>query len=293
MGLGVADWGRGHICMKLSLVVATVGRSEEIRELLAGFAAQPYRDFEVLLVDQNTDDRLVPIVEQFSGQFPVRHIRSDVRNASHARNVGLFAAKGEIVGFPDDDCLYQADTMTRVVEHFDKDPDLTLLGSPCVSSTGELINGRWETESCPITDKTVWTTMAGYSMWIRMEAALAVGGFDPAIGPGTPWGSSEEPDFALRLLRRGYCGWYDVGIGIRHPDKSLTPHAINRAHLYGAGMGRVMRRHSVAAPIALTFFIRPLGGLLLSLGQVRLGNARYYWGTLRGRLFGYLAQPAR
>ncbi len=279
--------------MMLSLIVASVGRTEELNDLFQGFVDQPFRDFQVILVDQNEDDRLAPIVARFRGQFPLQHIRSEVRNASHARNVGLAAATGEIVGYPDDDCQYQPDTMTRVAAHFNSDPELTLLGGPCVSATGEHINGRWAPVPCPITEKNVWTTMAGYSMWIRTPAARAVGGFDPAIGPGTPWGSSEEPDFALRLLRRGYRGWYDTRVTIRHPDKSLSAHATARAFHYGAGMGRVFRRHSIAAPIALTFFVRPIGGLLVSLLRARPQHARYYWGTFRGRLFGYLADPAR
>ncbi len=279
--------------MKLSLIVASVGRTDELEELFQGFVDQPYRDFEVVLVDQNDDDRLAPVAARFAARFPLRHIRSEVRNASHARNVGLAAATGDVVGYPDDDCQYQPDTMTRVAAHFDRDPELTLLGGPCVSSTGEHINGRWTAVSCPITEKNVWTTMAGYSMWIRTPAARSVGGFDPAIGPGTPWGSSEEPDFALRLLRRGYRGWYDVLVTIRHPDKSLSAHATARAFHYGAGMGRVLRRHSIAAPIALTYFVRPVGGLLLSLLRARGMHARYYWETLRGRMFGYLKDPAR
>ncbi len=279
--------------MKLSLVVASLGRTREVEELFESFREQPFRDFEVLLVDQNDDGRLDPIVEHYASQFTLRHLRSDVRNASHARNVGLAEAAGEIVGFPDDDCLYLPGTMERVVAHFESDPGLVLLGGSCVSPTGELVNGRWTLHSCPITEKNVWTTMQGFSMWIRTAEARSVGGFDPAIGPGTPWGSSEEPDFGLRLLRRGYRGFYDVKLGVRHPDKSLSAHATARAFEYGAGMGRVLRRHSIAAPITLPYFIRPFGGVLLSLLRVRGGHARYYWGTLRGRLFGYLAQPAR
>ena len=279
--------------MKLSLVVASVDRTQELQNLLEGFAAQPFRNFEVVIVDQNLDDRLAPIVARFAPLFSVIHIRSNVRNCSHARNEGLAAVTGDIVGFPDDDCLFQPDTMQRVVKHFEDDPTLTLLAGNCVSPTGELINARWTPVSCEINDKTVWTTIMGFSMWIRTGPAREVGGFDPAIGPGTPWGSGEEPDYALRLLRKGYRGYYDVTLGILHPDKRLTPHAIARAHLYGAGMGRVLRKHSIAASITLPYFIRPIGGMLLSLLRARMSHARYYWGTFRGRLFGYMAPPAR
>ncbi len=279
--------------MKLSLVVASVERTGELHDLLEGFANQPFRDFEVIVVDQNADSRLHPIIAKFMPQFAIRHLHSAVRNVSLARNEGLAAATGDVVGFPDDDCQYKPDTLLRVAQHFEQDPKLVLLAGNCVSPGGALINGRWTEVSCPIDDRTVWTTVIGFAIWMRTAQAREVGGFDPAIGPGTPWGSGEEPDFALRLLRKGYKGFYDVTLGIEHPDKRLTPHAISRAFAYGAGMGRVLRKHSIAISIVFPYFMRPIGGVLLSLARARTAEARYYWNTFRGRLFGYMAAPAR
>ena len=279
--------------MLLSLVVGSVDRTEELETLLAGLRSQPYQDFEVIVGDQNADERLVPLLARFEQHLRLRHLRSAVRNISHARNLGLAAARGEVVGFPDDDCQYLPDTMARVVQHFEQDPSLVILAGTHQSPTGALVNGRWTGRSCKIDDKTVWTTVMGSSLWIRTAPAREVGGFDPAIGPGTPWGSGEEPDFVLSLLRRGYRGYYDIAIGVLHPEKRLTPGAIARAFLYGAGTGRVLRKHAIAPSIVLPYFIRPIGGLLLSLVSARLDHFRYYWGTLRGRLFGYTAPLPR
>lgn len=279
--------------MKLSLVVATLGRTQELHDLLQSFEDQPFRDFDVVVVDQNGDDRLLPILKTFEGRFPVMHLRSSVRNVSHARNVGIAAATGDVLGFPDDDCRFRPDTMVRAMNRFEREPDLALLAGNYVSPTGKRINGRWTPVSCPVDDRTVWTTVQASSLWVRTGPAREVGGFDPEIGPGTQWGSGEEPDFVIRVLRRGYRGFYDVGLGVLHPDKSLTPAAGARAFKYGAGMGRVLRKHSIAFWIALPYFIRPIGGMLLSILRARRAFASYYWGTFRGRLFGYMAAPAR
>ncbi len=279
--------------MKLSLVVASVERTIELQHLLGAFSAQTFRDFEVIVVDQNADDRLLPIVAHYSSCFQVRHIRSAARNCSHARNLGLEAATGEIVGFPDDDCIYQEDTMARVMHAFSTHSKLTVLSGNAVSPVGRLINGRWSAESCPIDEKTVWTTVMGFTFWMRTDAAREVGGFDTAIGPGTRWGSSEEPDLVLRLLAKGYYGYYDASIGVLHPDKTLSAQAVARAFLYGAGMGRVLRKHSLKLSISLPYFIRPIGGVIVSLLRARLLHAHYYWSTFWGRLAGYVAAPAR
>ncbi|RRA47197.1 glycosyltransferase family 2 protein [Acidipila sp. EB88] len=279
--------------MKLSLVVATLGRTLELHDLLAGFAAQPFHDFDVVIVDQNGDSRLDGIVAEFEHRFPILHLRSDVKNVSHARNVGLAAATGEIVGFPDDDCQFQRNTMMLAMRHFEQDPQLALLAGNYINPQGKRVNGRWTARSCEVNDKTVWTTVQASSLWVRTHAAREVGGFDTAIGPGTPWGSGEEPDFVIRVLRRGYRGYYDVTLGVLHPDKSLNPVAGERAFKYGAGMGRVLRKHGIALRITLPYFYRPIGGVLWSLLRVRMNFASYYWGTFRGRVFGYMATPAR
>jgi glycosyltransferase involved in cell wall biosynthesis len=86
--------------MRFSLVVATLGRDADIAALLDTLLAQGRLDFEVILVDQNDDDRLGPIEAAYASRVTLRRLRSSVRNANHARNLGLRHARGEIVTFP-------------------------------------------------------------------------------------------------------------------------------------------------------------------------------------------------
>ena len=44
--------------MRFSLVIATRGRVAEVAEVLASIAAQQRQDVEVIVVDQNEDERL-------------------------------------------------------------------------------------------------------------------------------------------------------------------------------------------------------------------------------------------
>jgi hypothetical protein len=47
-----------------ALILATVGRTVELNRLFDTLAAQSYRDFEVIVVDQNRDDRLLPVLHR-------------------------------------------------------------------------------------------------------------------------------------------------------------------------------------------------------------------------------------
>jgi len=79
----------------ISLIVATVNRVAEFDRLLCSLEEQSYRDFEVILVDQNPDDRLVPVLRRHA-RLATQHLRSE-RGLSRARNAGLRAAKGDIL----------------------------------------------------------------------------------------------------------------------------------------------------------------------------------------------------
>jgi len=275
--------------VRFSLVLATLGRTEEVAALMFSLAAQSWRDFEVIVVDQNGDDRLAPLIDNIESDMTIVHVRSAERRLSHARNVGLQRCSGEIVGFPDDDCIYPPNVLDHVARRFLAEPLLAMLSGPAASPSGGVGSARWEPRSGPITRATVWTSVISFNLFIRRELVLACGGFDEELGVGARFGSAEETDLALRLLRSGAKGFYDVDLRVVHPDKRLTPVAAARAFGYGSGTGRVLRKNRAQAATVLTFMARPLGGMALSAARLRWLEAQYYWRTLRGRAAGYLA----
>lgn len=281
--------------MRFSLIVATRGRTSELSELFDSLLTQG-RDreaLEVIVVDQNGDDRLGPVIAAHQGRLALRHLRSDVANACHARNLGLAAARGAIVAFPDDDCLYPGGVLDRVDAAFAADPGLAVLTGPAASPAGGLGSGRWRQEGGAITAENVWTSVIEFNLFLRREVALALGGFDDRLGPGTPWGSAEGNDLVLRAVAAGHRALYDPGLRIVHPDKRLTEVARERARRYGMGLGFVLRRHGVPPRVWLPYFVRPAGGVVLSALRGRFGDAGYYWGSLTGRLAGFLEPGTR
>jgi glycosyltransferase involved in cell wall biosynthesis len=277
--------------MRFSLVVATLGRSAELAELLDSLLLQGRPDLEVIVVDQNADDRLAPVLAPYAGRIALRHLRTERAHCCGARNLGLRAAQGAIVGFPDDDCVFPPGVLDRVDAAFAEDAALQVLTGPAASPEGGLGSGRWRAEGGAITLSNVWTSVIEFNLFLRRETALALGGFDERLGPGTRFGSAEGNDLVARAIRAGHSAFYEPELRIVHPDKRLTPVAVQRARLYGAGLGYVLRRHAAAATI-LPFLIRPVGGAVLSALRLRRLEAAYYLATLRGRVEGLLAAEA-
>jgi hypothetical protein len=279
--------------MRFSLIVATLGRSAEIGALLESLLAQGRDDLEVIIVDQNADDRVAPVLQPYAARLRITHLRSAIRNANHARNLGLRQARGEIVTFPDDDCLYPPGVLTRVDAAFRAAPSLGVLTGPAASPEGGLGSGRWREESGAIDLTNVWTSVIEFNLFLPRPLMLALGGFDERLGPGTRWGSAEGNDLVCRAMAGGAVAQYDAGLRIIHPDKRLTEVAVSRAASYGRGLGFVLRRHGVPASVWFAFLVRPIGGALLSLAKLRFHNAAYYTMSFWGRLIGGLAREAR
>jgi glycosyltransferase involved in cell wall biosynthesis len=278
--------------MKVSLIVATRGRDRELDALFESLAAQGHADLEVIVVDQNADDRLAPVMAAWRDRLALRWERTARAHANHARNLGLALARGGIVGFPDDDCTVPPGLLARVLGAFAADPSLAILTGPAASPEGGLGSGRWRADAGPIDAANVWTSVIEFNLFLRREVALAMGGFDERLGPGTPLGSTEGNDLVLRAIAAGHVARYDPARRIVHPDKRLTPVAVERAALYARGMGFVLRRHAVPAGVWLPFMVRPLGGVLVSALRGNLLAVRYYAATLRGRLEGFLTPGA-
>ncbi|GAB6968742.1 glycosyltransferase family 2 protein [Komagataeibacter kakiaceti JCM 25156] len=278
--------------MFFSLIVPTLGRVAELRALLDSLTRQSLTTFEVIIVDQNGDDRLVPVINDFMNRLNITHLRSTVRQCNHARNIGAGRAVGDIVTFPDDDCVY-TDNVLQTVSRLFADagrPDfitgsvLTLEGRPGKS-------GRWHPVETAINSHNVWTCLIEFNFFIRRTAFNAAGGFDEGVGPGTDFGSAEGQDLALRLLEGGFSGRYLPTLHIMHPDKPLAL-TTARAYSYGVGMGHVMRKNHVGMTTMATFLLRSVMGSLVYLLRGDIPRARYYLLTFLGRIRGYLSLRA-
>ncbi|WP_455037603.1 glycosyltransferase family A protein [Leptotrichia massiliensis] len=104
--------------MKVSLVMPTINVTTELDLFLKSLKAQTYKDFELIVVDQNEGNEVFEIVKDYEEDFKIKYVKSDEKGLSLNRNRGLILMKGEIVGFPDDDCEYSPDKLEKVVAFF-------------------------------------------------------------------------------------------------------------------------------------------------------------------------------
>lgn len=276
---------------RFSLVMATVGRTEEVARFLTSLDAQDHRDFELIVVDQNADGRLEAVLASYSARFPVHRIASPARGASRARNTGIERATGDLVAFPDDDCLYPPGLLAAVDGFFARNLGTDGLTCRSVDESGNTSNGRFPGEACFVDRLNVWGRGIEYAMFFRHESVRSLR-FDESlgVGAGTPWGAGEATDYLLRLLEEGGVVYYDPALAVVHPPPvaDYGERAARKAYAYGSGMGHVLKSHQMPLWLKARWLYRPLGGAGISLARRRPDEARFRWSTFRGRLRGML-----
>ncbi len=275
--------------MVFSLVVATTGRTAELERLLDSLARQTLRQFELLVVDQNPDDRLVPILHAHQGDYSIRHLRSEL-GVSRARNAGLRECSGQIVGFPDDDCWYLPQTLERIAREFEARPDADGLTGPCIDENGAILR-RGPRSSGWLTKYNLFPRTHAFSTFLRRERILPLAGFDETLGPGagTPWGSAEDHEYVARALEAGLRIYYDPALGVCHPDAphSFDDREIRKEREYSRGGGRFMRMHRYSRCYFGYRIARALGGAALGAIRADGPKVRYHLNGVLGKLEGW------
>ncbi len=273
--------------VKFSLVLATVGRTSELDRFLEHLRKQSYKLFELIVVDQNTDDRLLPLLEPYRSCFPVIHCKSAI-GLSRARNVGLQLTSGNVIAFPDDDCWYSEDLLERVASLFLEDSTVD-----CI--TGRPLDPRahgFHVGSGPVNRWNAFRRGISYTIFIRQTAVAKVGGFDESLGLGAQSGkiAAEETDYLIRALSACCRVFYHADLRVFHGDSQLVfdNGIIKRQYGTGLGFGYVLRKHHYPIPYVLYSWLRPLGAAGMFALTFRFPRARYHYSAFKGRVEGWL-----
>jgi len=264
-----------------------------LSRLLESLVAQQYDDLEVIVVDQNEDERIAELLAPWQRQLSVVRLQSP-RGLSRARNRGVAAAAGDIIGFPDDDCRYPPRLLADVAAVFGAEPDLDAVAGRTVDADGTPTAASWAAKPGCIDIRSVWRRAVSASIFLRRSVLERVGEFDESLGlgSGTPFGSGEETDYLIRALRAGCTIDYRPALAVIHDEPiGQAGDPARRGYAYGMGMGRVLRKHRLPPWVLMYWLARPLGGALISVVRREPGRARYHLAVVRGRAAGWIAKP--
>ncbi|MCC6233680.1 MAG: glycosyltransferase [Verrucomicrobiales bacterium] len=266
-------------CLKVSLVVGTYGpREAALSRFLDSVRGLPSDGVEVIVVDQNPDERLAQVCSSPRIGVELTRMRS-APGLSRSRNLGVSAARGDVVGFPDDDCWYYEQTLGVVGATFDQRPEARVVCGRIVDEHGApYLHDRWPSQPGWVSMPDTLLFLASAALFVRRPALIDVGGFDEAMGVGAWHGSCEELDVARRILRKGGRIWYEPGIVVGHPRavaSGLGDPMVHRRRerSYARGLGYLLGKEGAGVLMGIRLVGVPLVKALVRLLMLDLGRS--------------------
>lgn len=114
----------------ISVVIPTYNSSRFITKALDCLKTQTFRDFEVVIVNDGSNDDTSIIISDYIVSHPdleIRLFNQENKGIAGARNRGILEAKGHCIAFLDHDDIWYADKLSKCLEILKKYPEIDLV----------------------------------------------------------------------------------------------------------------------------------------------------------------------
>lgn len=252
----------------ISVIIPSRNRREILSRCLESLANQTIDDYEVIVVDDNSDDDTPDYLARFEGLYPdlkFRWFRNEPHiGANPSRNRGVKAAVGRYIAFTDDDCIATPDWLEKLAAGFVNDNVSTVTGY-----IDDVIQNYWEltfkgTHLVWSPDGSAATRLVGGNMAMRRDILLAHMLDEDASEDTSKYGRCDEEGLFLILKAKGYEQRVAPDAKVTH-DHRYTFRSLSR-QAYRGGMSAAklvhkyhLRHRTDMIPFLLGYVTLPLG----------------------------------
>ena len=223
-----------------SIVVCSYNGASTIESCLRSMEKLHYpADYEVVFVDDGSTDNTQQILEKFPW---VRNIRQKNMGLSYARNVGMEAAKGEIVLYTDSDCEADEDWLYYI--------GLAMARGGYVGMGGPNLipdEGSWVADCVGLSpggpthvmiDDREAEHVPGCNMAFFKWALKQVNGFDPQFRK-----AGDDVDVIWRLQDLGYAIGFSPSAQVWHYRRNTVKAYLKQQRGYGEAEAMLKFKH--------------------------------------------------
>lgn len=228
--------------MKYSLIIPVYNRPDEVDELLESLCHQTHKDFEVLVIEDGSQNKCEEVVQRYLSSLDVRYFYKENSGPSPSRNYGAERSRGEFLLILDSDCVLPPGYIQAIDEELAR-RDADAFGGPdrahesftpvqkainyamtSFFTTGGIRGGKKKMDKF---------YPRSFNMGIRAEAYRALGGF-------APMRFGEDIDFSIRIFKEGYACrlfpeawvWHKRRTDLKKFFKQVHNSGIARINLY-------------------------------------------------------------
>jgi cellulose synthase/poly-beta-1,6-N-acetylglucosamine synthase-like glycosyltransferase len=243
--------------MTISIIIAVKTWQKNLEECVRACLKLDYPDFEIIILpDEPIKQGVLP-----AGSAPVKIIPTGPVGPAQKRDIALNYAKGEILGFLDDDAFPRKDWLRNAVIHF-KDEQVASVGGPAVTPQNDtlsqkasgavyssfLVSSRFNYRYTPKNKQEV-DDYPSCNLFVRKSVMKDIGGFNTNFWPG------EDTKLCLDITKRlGKKIIYDPKVLVWHHRRPLFRMHFNQVKSYAFHRGYFVKKFPETS-LKLAYFI--------------------------------------
>jgi glycosyltransferase involved in cell wall biosynthesis len=186
--------------IKFSIIVPTLNEENYVGVLLSALCNQDFKDFEVTVVDAESQDKTREVVEKYRDRLDLKFVASPKKGVSFQRNYGAKQSKYDHLIFFDADVDPEPRFLSKIASYIKKNP-ADVLTSWNIPISERLIDEfiYWVHNHLLLEGtKNVLPGAVGTFIYVKRKVFEDIGGFDEGITFGEDW------DLTKRIFDRGY-----------------------------------------------------------------------------------------
>ena len=260
----------------VSVVIATHDRAPLLRLCLDSVLAQEVSPLEVVVVDnaRSSDEAERLVAEPTYASRGVCYVREDRPGLGRAHNAGVARARGDVVAITDDDVLVDRFWLSALLEAVADGAgcctglilplELRTREQSWVEQYGGFARG-FERTSYRLADPPEHDVLfpfsagrfgSGANMAFTRRTLDLIGGFDDALGAGTPAQGGDDLAAFARTVLAGETLTYQPDAVVRHRHHEDLAGVERMARGYGVGLGAYLTSLVWSRPSTLASMLR-------------------------------------
>jgi len=288
-----------HRASSITTVICTRNRGSAVVQTVRTVLRSDYPHFEIVVVDQSSDERTREALLSFPETREVTYLRMPAPGLSAGRNRGIQAApRSDYIALTDDDCEVSPTWLSSIVRAFDADPRIgvvfgNVLPAPHDRTTG-FVPAYQRTEPFLARDMRQKHEVEGIGgcMGLRRSVWSALGGFDEMLGLGAPFPAGEEGDFTIRALLACHFVYETPAVHLVHHGFYTWQEGRSVVYRNWFGTGAMLSKHLRCGHWSVLPLLLRIGwrwAFARSRLAASLGMRSYTWLRLQAFLRGMLA----
>lgn len=211
----------------VSVAICSYNREKYLEKCLDSLVHQKdvdSKDYELLIIDNNSTDGTKDLVTEYINKYPsikIHYYFEPKIGLSHARNRAIKEAHGDYIAYIDSDGIAYPDWIKQIIEFTHKYPHVLAFGGPAYRYT-EIPVPRWVppeygTLNLGEKEKEVAGGIFGCNMIFKKSLLEKFGGFNPELGMvGKTLGYGEEDEIFSKMAKQNLPIMYNPHIKIKH-----------------------------------------------------------------------------